>query len=34
MLDDIDRFPPARDLTRRRHKYFIGRARPVRLGGS
>src|SRR6267142_6990853 len=24
MLDDIDRFPPARDLTRRRHKYFIG----------
>src|SRR5437660_8947731 len=24
MLHDIDRFPPARDLTRRRHKYFIG----------
>src|SRR6185369_8159738 len=24
MLDDIDRHPPARDLTRRRHKYFIG----------
>jgi magnesium-protoporphyrin IX monomethyl ester (oxidative) cyclase len=24
MLDDIDRYPPARDLTRRRHKYFIG----------
>ena len=24
MLDDIDRFPPARDLTRRRRKYFIG----------
>jgi magnesium-protoporphyrin IX monomethyl ester (oxidative) cyclase len=24
MLDDLDRFPPARDLTRRRHKYFIG----------
>ena len=24
MLDDIDRFLPARDLTRRRHKYFIG----------
>src|SRR5437762_665886 len=24
MLDDIDRFQPARDLTRRRHKYFIG----------
>jgi magnesium-protoporphyrin IX monomethyl ester (oxidative) cyclase len=24
MLDDIDRFPPARDLTRNRHKYFIG----------
>jgi magnesium-protoporphyrin IX monomethyl ester (oxidative) cyclase len=24
MLDDIDRFPPARDLTRRRNKYFIG----------
>jgi len=23
-LDDIDRHPPARDLTRRRHKYFIG----------
>src|SRR2546428_6005157 len=24
MLDAIDRFQPARDLTRRRHKYFIG----------
>ena len=24
MLDDIDRFPPARDLMRRRRKYFIG----------
>jgi len=24
MLDDIDRFPPARELTRQRHKYFIG----------
>ena len=24
MLDDLDRFPPARDLTRRRRKYFIG----------
>jgi magnesium-protoporphyrin IX monomethyl ester (oxidative) cyclase len=24
MLDDIDRFQPARDLTRRRSKYFIG----------
>jgi magnesium-protoporphyrin IX monomethyl ester (oxidative) cyclase len=24
MLDDIDRYPPARELTRRRHKYFIG----------
>src|ERR671923_1310861 len=24
MLDDIDRFAPARDLTRRRRKYFIG----------
>src|SRR5947199_411644 len=24
MLDDIDRSQPARDLTRRRHKYFIG----------
>src|SRR5712664_2904009 len=24
MLDDIDRFQPARDLTRRRRKYFIG----------
>ncbi len=23
LLPDIDRFPPARDLTRRRHKYFI-----------
>ncbi len=24
MLEDIDRFPPARDLARRREKYFIG----------
>ncbi len=24
MLDDLDRFLPARDLTRRRHKYVIG----------
>ena len=24
LLDDLDRFLPARDLTRRRHKYFIG----------
>src|SRR5262249_55835224 len=24
MLDDLDRFQPARDLTRRRNKYFIG----------
>ena len=24
LLDDLDRFPPARDLTRRRRKYFIG----------
>jgi magnesium-protoporphyrin IX monomethyl ester (oxidative) cyclase len=24
MLDDIDRYPPARELTRQRHKYFIG----------
>ena len=24
MLDDLDRFRPARDLTRRRRKYFIG----------
>jgi hopanoid C-3 methylase HpnR len=24
LLDDLDRFPPARDLGRRRHKYFIG----------
>jgi magnesium-protoporphyrin IX monomethyl ester (oxidative) cyclase len=24
LLDDIDRFPPARDLTRHRRKYFIG----------
>jgi hopanoid C-3 methylase HpnR len=23
LMKDIDRFPPARDLTRRRHKYFI-----------
>ncbi|MGH7985456.1 MAG: hopanoid C-3 methylase HpnR [Candidatus Binataceae bacterium] len=24
MLDDLDRFPPARHLGRRRHRYFIG----------
>ncbi len=24
LLDDLDRHPPARDLGRRRHKYFIG----------
>ena len=24
LLDDLDRFPPARDLTRRRRRYFIG----------
>jgi magnesium-protoporphyrin IX monomethyl ester (oxidative) cyclase len=24
MLDSLDRFPPARDLARHRHKYFIG----------
>jgi magnesium-protoporphyrin IX monomethyl ester (oxidative) cyclase len=24
MLDDLDRFPPARDLARRRRRYFIG----------
>ena len=24
MLENLDRFPPARDLTRRRRKYFIG----------
>jgi len=24
LLDSLDRFPPARDLGRRRHKYFIG----------
>ena len=24
LLEDLDRFPPARDLGRRRHKYFIG----------
>ena len=24
LLDDLDRHPPARDLARRRHKYFIG----------
>src|SRR6266536_1184188 len=24
LLDDLDRYPPARDLVRRRHKYFIG----------
>jgi len=24
LLDDLDRFPPARELTRRRRKYFIG----------
>jgi magnesium-protoporphyrin IX monomethyl ester (oxidative) cyclase len=28
MLDDIDRHPPARDLTRRRHRYFIGMLDP------
>jgi hopanoid C-3 methylase len=24
LLDNLDRFPPARDLARKRHKYFIG----------
>jgi magnesium-protoporphyrin IX monomethyl ester (oxidative) cyclase len=24
LLDDLDKFPPARDLARKRHKYFIG----------
>ncbi len=28
MLDSIDEFPPARDLTRRRNKYFIGTLDP------
>jgi hopanoid C-3 methylase len=28
LLDDLDRFPPARDLTRRRRKYFIGTLDP------
>jgi hopanoid C-3 methylase len=28
MLDSIDQFPPARDLTRRRNKYFIGTLDP------
>jgi magnesium-protoporphyrin IX monomethyl ester (oxidative) cyclase len=28
MLDSIDDFPPARDLTRRRNKYFIGTLDP------
>src|SRR5262249_48814143 len=28
LLEDLDRFPPARDLGRRRHKYFIGVLRP------
>jgi magnesium-protoporphyrin IX monomethyl ester (oxidative) cyclase len=28
LLDDLDRFPPARDLTRRRNKYFIGTLDP------
>jgi hopanoid C-3 methylase HpnR len=28
LLDDLDRFPPARDLTRRRQKYFIGTLDP------
>jgi magnesium-protoporphyrin IX monomethyl ester (oxidative) cyclase len=28
MLDSIDEFPPARDLTRRRRKYFIGTLDP------
>jgi len=24
LIDDLDRYPPARELARRRHKYFIG----------
>jgi hopanoid C-3 methylase len=28
LLEDLDRFPPARDLTRRRRKYFIGTLDP------
>ncbi len=28
MLDSIDDCPPARDLTRRRNKYFIGTLDP------
>jgi hopanoid C-3 methylase HpnR len=28
LLDDLDRFPPARDLTRQRRKYFIGTLDP------
>jgi hopanoid C-3 methylase len=24
LLDDLDRYPPARDLARRRHRYFLG----------
>jgi magnesium-protoporphyrin IX monomethyl ester (oxidative) cyclase len=28
LLDDLDRFPPARDLTRRRSRYFIGTLDP------
>jgi hopanoid C-3 methylase len=28
MLDDLDRFPPARDLVRRRRRYFIGELDP------
>ena len=28
LLDDLDRFPPARDLSRRRRKYFIGTLDP------
>src|SRR2546430_9301549 len=33
LLDDLDRFPPARDLTRRRRKYFIDR-KSTRLNSS
>jgi hopanoid C-3 methylase len=28
LLDDLDRFPPARDLVRRRRRYFIGELDP------
>src|SRR5437868_720302 len=28
LLDDLDRFPPARDLSRRRHRYFLGVLNP------